>query len=142
MLSSDDGGSSQTSDGTVDVNVLIKRFGQGDNTAGDSKVFAEGVLANIGQDEPMECPICFDVMDTPTIIPNCMHQWYVLSLLCVFMALHHALYSCKDCIVAFIETCREKGEDGRCPTCSRGPVKVRTIPFCHENYVRMLSPGE
>ncbi|KAI0931358.1 hypothetical protein AcW2_000267 [Taiwanofungus camphoratus] len=105
VLSSDDGGSSQTSDGTVDVNVLIKRFGQGDNTAGDSKVFAEGVLANIGQDEPMECPICFDVMDTPTIIPNCMHQ------------------CCKDCIVAFIETCREKGEDGRCPTCSRGPVK-------------------
>ena len=33
-------------------------------------------------------------------------------------------YSCKDCIIAFIERCREKGEQGKCPTCSRGPVEV------------------
>ncbi|KAL6304876.1 SNF2 family N-terminal domain-containing protein [Sparassis latifolia] len=92
-------------DGVVDVNTLIKRFGEGDNTVGDSKVFAEDVLANLGQDGGTECPICFDVMDAPTIIPSCMHQ------------------CCKDCIVAFIETCRDKGEDGRCPTCSRGPLK-------------------
>ncbi|KAI0640000.1 SNF2 family N-terminal domain-containing protein [Trametes polyzona] len=91
--------------GEVDVNELIRRFDKGDNAAGDSKVYAEGVLANLGQEEDAECPICFDVMETPTILPDCMHQ------------------CCKDCIVAFIERCREKGEEGKCPTCSRGPVQ-------------------
>ncbi|KAI0828919.1 SNF2 family N-terminal domain-containing protein [Trametes gibbosa] len=94
-----------TGSGAIDVNELIQRFGRGDNTAGDSKVYAEGVLANLGQEEGAECPICFDVMETPTILPDCMHQ------------------CCKDCIVAFIERCREKGEDGKCPTCFRGPVR-------------------
>lgn len=62
-------------DGEVNVQTLIKRFGEGDDSAGDNKVFAEGVLANLDEEEERECPICFDVMDTPTIIPNCMHQW-------------------------------------------------------------------
>ncbi|KAI0360987.1 hypothetical protein OH77DRAFT_1492142 [Trametes cingulata] len=91
--------------GAIDVNELIQRFGKGENTTGDSKVYAEGVLANLGQEENAECPICFDVMETPVILPDCMHQ------------------CCKDCIIAFIESCREKGEQGKCPTCSRGPVQ-------------------
>ncbi|KAH9849280.1 SNF2 family N-terminal domain-containing protein [Lenzites betulinus] len=91
--------------GAIDLNELIQRFGKGDNAAGDSNVYAEGVLANLGQEENAECPICFDVMETPTILPDCMHQ------------------CCKDCIVAFIERCREKDEDGKCPTCFRGPVR-------------------
>ena len=61
----------------INVNELIERFGKGENTAGDSKVYAEGVLANLGQEENAECPICFDVMETPTILPDCMHQWCV-----------------------------------------------------------------
>ncbi|KAI0732417.1 SNF2 family N-terminal domain-containing protein [Fomitopsis betulina] len=105
VLSSDAEGINASSKGVIDVDSLVKQFGEGNDSASDSKVFAEGVLANLDGEEGQECPICFDVMDTPTIIPNCLHQ------------------SCKDCIVAFIETCREKGEDGRCPTCSRGPVK-------------------
>ncbi|KAI0363760.1 hypothetical protein BV20DRAFT_957615 [Pilatotrama ljubarskyi] len=91
--------------GAIDVDELIQRFGKGENTTGDSKVYAEGVLANLGQEENAECPICFDVMETPVILPDCMHQ------------------CCKDCIIAFIESCREKGEQGKCPTCSRGPVQ-------------------
>ncbi|KAH9837360.1 SNF2 family N-terminal domain-containing protein [Rhodofomes roseus] len=105
VLSGADEGIKASSAGAVDVNALIKQFDEGKDTPGDNKVFAEGVLANLEGEEEQECPICFDVMDTPTIVPICMHQ------------------SCKDCIVAFIETCREKGEDGRCPTCSRGPIK-------------------
>ncbi|EJF67216.1 hypothetical protein DICSQDRAFT_45634 [Dichomitus squalens LYAD-421 SS1] len=105
VLSSGDGGlapKSANGSGTIDVKELIQRFGEGENVVSDSKVYAEGVLANLGQ-EDAECPICFDVMETPTILPNCMHQ------------------CCKDCIIAFIEKCREKGEDGKCPTCSKGP---------------------
>ncbi|KAH9929764.1 SNF2 family N-terminal domain-containing protein [Fomitopsis serialis] len=105
VLSSDNEGIKASSAGAVDVDALIKQFDEGNNSPSDNKVFAEGVLANLEGEEERECPICFDVMDTPTIIPNCLHQ------------------SCKDCIIAFIETCREKGEEGRCPTCSRGPVK-------------------
>ncbi|KAI1793150.1 SNF2 family N-terminal domain-containing protein [Ganoderma leucocontextum] len=106
VLSSSNGGraaKSSTSSGTIDVKELIRRFGEGENIVSDSKVYAESVLANLGQEEDAECPICFDVMETPTILPGCMHQ------------------CCKDCMIAFIEKCREKGEDGKCPTCNKGP---------------------
>ncbi|KZT08557.1 uncharacterized protein LAESUDRAFT_648872 [Laetiporus sulphureus 93-53] len=91
-------------DSGIDVNALIKRFEEGGDADRGANAFAEDVLANLGKDNERECPICFDVMETPTILPRCLHQ------------------CCKDCIVAFIETCRQKGEDGRCPTCS-DPVK-------------------
>lgn len=77
MLSSADGGSAaklSPNSGKIDVKELIQRFGEGENVVGDSKVYAESVLANLGQ-EDAECPICFDVMETPTILPECMHQW-------------------------------------------------------------------
>jgi DNA repair protein RAD5 len=32
--------------------------------------------------------------------------------------------SCRDCIVAFLANCEDKGEERRCPTCLRGPIKV------------------
>jgi DNA repair protein RAD5 len=32
--------------------------------------------------------------------------------------------SCKDCITAFLSNLADKGEDGRCPTCSHTPVQV------------------
>jgi hypothetical protein len=35
--------------------------------------------------------------------------------------------SCKDCIVSYLETCAAKGEQGKCPTCSQGPVVVSVI---------------
>lgn len=31
--------------------------------------------------------------------------------------------------MAFIESCREKKEDGKCPTCSKGPIKVQLTFF-------------
>ncbi|KAJ6541844.1 P-loop containing nucleoside triphosphate hydrolase protein [Mycena capillaripes] len=33
------------------------------------------------------------------------------------------LYSCKDCIVTYCANVEERGEEPRCPTCSRGPFK-------------------
>ncbi|CAL1694577.1 unnamed protein product [Somion occarium] len=100
----------------IDVDELIKKFtSEEGNNNGSS--FAEDVLASLGQEDRAECPICLDVMDSPMVIPQCMHQ------------------CCKDCIVAFLECCEEKGEEGRCPTCSIRPVKesdllevVRTKP--------------
>ena len=81
VLSSNNGDRAEkasTSSGAIDIKELIQRFGEGENVVSDSKVYAESVLANLGQEENVECPICFDVMETPTILPECMHQWFVV----------------------------------------------------------------
>ncbi|KAI0073947.1 hypothetical protein K474DRAFT_1648766 [Panus rudis PR-1116 ss-1] len=93
----------KSSSDPINVDEMIKQFSEAEEGKGGN-AYAEEVLNNLGQEENPECPICFDVMDSPMVIPQCMHQ------------------CCKDCIVAFIERCKEKGEDGRCPTCSRGPI--------------------
>jgi DNA repair protein RAD5 len=60
----------------VDVNDLIRRFADSDNSGEGSKnTFAEEVLATLTDAEASECPICLDVMETPMMIPDCMHQW-------------------------------------------------------------------
>ncbi|KIP11786.1 hypothetical protein PHLGIDRAFT_83110 [Phlebiopsis gigantea 11061_1 CR5-6] len=69
-----------------------------------SNTYAEDVLASLGQEDAAECPICLDVMQSPVIIPGCLHQ------------------GCKDCITAFLQQCADKGQQGRCPTCSEAPV--------------------
>ncbi|KAG9222353.1 hypothetical protein CCMSSC00406_0002688 [Pleurotus cornucopiae] len=90
-------------DGTVDKDELVQKLTEDESKA--KNAFAEKVLAGLADEDEAECPICFDVMDVPTIIPVCMHK------------------CCKDCIVGFLASCEEKGEVPRCPTCSRGPVK-------------------
>ncbi|KAJ7044998.1 DNA repair protein RAD5 [Mycena alexandri] len=97
----DDGGE------TVDVNELIKRFANDDKAGeGSSNVFAQNALKNLEMDEAdAECPMCMDVMESPMIIPECMHR------------------CCKDCIVTYCASAEEKGEEARCPTCLRGPFK-------------------
>ncbi len=84
VLSSNEGVAPKAAsgNGVIDVKDLIQKFSEGENAVGDNKVYAEGVLANLAQEENAECPICFDVMETPAILPDCMHQWYVLVLLC------------------------------------------------------------
>ena len=67
---------SPAGDGTVDVNDMIQRFADSGSTGeGGKNSFAEEVLANLADAEASECPICFDVMETPMFIPECMHQW-------------------------------------------------------------------
>jgi DNA repair protein RAD5 len=61
--------------GQVDVEALIKRFSDGGSGENGTNVFAAEVLSNLGEEEDRECPICFDVMQTPMIIPECLHQW-------------------------------------------------------------------
>jgi DNA repair protein RAD5 len=59
----------------ADLDTLIQRFSEGDSSKGNQNVFAENVLLNLGEDDGLECPICFDVMQTPMILPDCLHQW-------------------------------------------------------------------
>ncbi|KAG6911323.1 hypothetical protein DXG01_000994 [Tephrocybe rancida] len=101
---------SPAGDGAIDVNDLIRQFADADKTEGiDKNTFAEEVLAKLADTETEECPICLDVMETPMIIPGCMHQ------------------CCKDCILAHLATCEERHEESRCPTCSQGPIKANEL---------------
>ena len=60
----------------IDVDDLIKKFSNEDDGSGANNSFAEDVLSNLAQeDSKAECPICLDVMDSPMVIPQCMHQW-------------------------------------------------------------------
>ncbi|KAJ6541849.1 SNF2 family N-terminal domain-containing protein [Mycena capillaripes] len=109
VLSSDDERSlPKDGEGTVDVNELIKRFANDEDTGeGSSNVFAQNALKDLQLDEAdAECPMCMDVMQSPMIIPECMHR------------------CCKDCIVTYCANVEERGEEPRCPTCSRGPFKA------------------
>ncbi|KAG5643141.1 hypothetical protein DXG03_001531 [Asterophora parasitica] len=107
----DESALSPGNDGAVDVNDLIRRFAENESAGeGSTKnAFAEEVLSNLADAKAEECPICLDVMETPMIIPKCMHQ------------------CCKDCILAHLSACEEKGEEGRCPTCSQGPIKANEL---------------
>ncbi|KAJ7508564.1 DNA repair protein RAD5 [Mycena galericulata] len=102
VLSSDDERTlPEDGDGTIDVNELIKRFANDEQTGESS-----GGANNLDIDEAdSECPICSDVMESPMLIPECMHRL------------------CKDCIVSHIASSEEKGQEPRCPSCSRGPIK-------------------
>jgi DNA repair protein RAD5 len=69
-----DSGSSKSKN--FDIDDLIRKFNTDpDGGHNPTAVFAEGVLANLADDDASECPICFDVMQIPTIIPGCAHQW-------------------------------------------------------------------
>jgi len=35
--------------------------------------------------------------------------------------------SCRDCIIAHLAACSERGEEGRCPTCLQGPIKENEL---------------
>ncbi|KAH7886199.1 SNF2 family N-terminal domain-containing protein [Phlebopus sp. FC_14] len=97
-------------DGAIDVDAFMMGIADEPTASGTpKKAFAESVLANLNTQEADECPICFDVMDSPIIIPLCMHR------------------CCKDCIISYVASCTEKGEEGRCPTCSQGPVKEHEL---------------
>ncbi|KAF8640564.1 hypothetical protein AX17_000226 [Amanita inopinata Kibby_2008] len=94
----------------LSVEDLLLHFKNGKQMDGECpSVFFEKVLSNLAGDDCSECPICLDVMEVPAILPECFHQ------------------CCKDCILAFIANCEEKGEQARCPICSRGPLNAAEL---------------
>ncbi|KAG2050647.1 hypothetical protein BDR06DRAFT_960022 [Suillus hirtellus] len=101
--------SGHSKDGAIDVDTLMNDISEGDSGSGLKAAYAESVLANLDMSNDAECPICLDVMQTPSIIPPCMHQ------------------CCKECIISYLATCTDKGEVPRCPTCSHGPVKEQDL---------------
>ncbi|KAL5535720.1 RAD5 [Sanghuangporus sanghuang] len=87
----------------VDVDEVIKQSVA--NGEADNGSYAQTVLNNLSLKVDEECPICMDVMQEPTLIAACAHK------------------GCKDCFLASLASQAEKGEEGSCPICRRGPVK-------------------
>ncbi|KIJ52509.1 hypothetical protein M422DRAFT_202622 [Sphaerobolus stellatus SS14] len=93
--------------GHVDINSLIAKFTEGvdDEAEPPSATFAEGVLSKLDEAYGEECAVCLDLMDQPVLIPDCLHS------------------CCKSCVLAVLQCCEEKGEEGHCPICRKGPIK-------------------
>lgn len=131
VLSEDTGGegtSDEAASSSLNVNDMIKQFAQDEDSDQTGETYAHTVLKNLSVEVDEECPICMDIMEDPVLIPVCMHKGYVLYL--HDEALTDGIsHSCKDCISAYLHGRAEKGEEGICPTCSRGPVKVCSKSF-------------
>jgi DNA repair protein RAD5 len=67
--------SGHSKDGAIDVDALMSDISEHDLSGGSKVAYAESVLANLDTSNDAECPICLDVMQVPSIIPACMHQW-------------------------------------------------------------------
>ncbi|KAL5534034.1 hypothetical protein ACEPAG_494 [Sanghuangporus baumii] len=104
VLSQDDeSASNESTSKYVDVDEVIKQFVA--NGEADNGSYAQTVLNNLSLKEDEECPICMDVMQEPVLISACAHK------------------GCKDCFLASLASQAEKGEEGSCPICRRGPLK-------------------
>lgn len=66
-------------EGSVDVNQLIKQFTAQEEDAdeGENTAFMQNVLNTLASHSE-ECPICLDVMESPMLMPTCMHKWYAV----------------------------------------------------------------
>ncbi|KAI9103826.1 SNF2 family N-terminal domain-containing protein [Phlyctochytrium arcticum] len=94
------------------LNDLIERFQAG----GEGDEFMASVIKKLSSsqagtadssDDDNACPICFDLMTQPTLLP-CLHV------------------SCYECIVGYLQQKESKGESGECPTCRR-EVKMEEL---------------
>ncbi|KIY50627.1 hypothetical protein FISHEDRAFT_39163 [Fistulina hepatica ATCC 64428] len=110
VKTSDDAEKPAQGSGEVDVDEMIKQFSSSEASGStQTATFAETVLAGLKDETMDECPICMDAMETPMLIPGCLHK------------------SCKECIVAFLATCQARGQQTRCPLCSNGPIKEEEL---------------
>lgn len=62
-------------EGAVDINKMIKQFAENEGPGDANDTYMQEVLSNLNASDAEECPICLDVMETPMIIPICMHKW-------------------------------------------------------------------
>ena len=75
---------------TVKLEELVKHESDGVTVPNTNTAFVEETLKSLnagsgsqgdegeGRDE---CPLCLDIMETPVLIPPCMHKWCVNGLI-------------------------------------------------------------
>jgi len=56
---------------------MIAKFAKkGDeDEEGAISAFAESVLSRLTEADGQECTVCFDLMNVPVLVPDCMHLW-------------------------------------------------------------------
>ena len=96
----------------IDIQSMIAKFAAG----GDSN-YAAQVLKDLTKskknddgendenDDENDCPICFEDMILPVLLP-CMHK------------------SCKECVLGYFDKLEDKGEETSCPVCRKGPIRT------------------
>ena len=122
-----------TPSGVVKLEDLVEHESDGVIVSKTNAAFVEETLKSLnagsgdqgdGGEGGAECPLCLDMIETPVLIPPCMHKWCANGLtMWIRVTDRGRAHSCKDCVVNFLETCQEQGRDGVCPICSSGPVK-------------------
>jgi len=62
-------------DGQVSIHELVERFAK-DGPSGEGQVntFAEDFVVKLDVDDNADCPICFNEMEIPMVIPKCLHK--------------------------------------------------------------------
>jgi len=73
-----------SNDGTVKLEDLVKRESDGVTVSKSNTTFVEETLKSLhagsgtqgdeGETKD-ECPLCLDMMETPVLVPPCMHKW-------------------------------------------------------------------
>jgi len=87
--------SSTSNDGTVKLEDLVKHEPDGVTVSTINTAFVEetlkslhagsGTLGDEGETRD-ECPLCLDMMETPVLIPPCMHRWCANGLVLANLA--------------------------------------------------------
>lgn len=75
----DSEGAKDDSPDDVNIDALITKYTEGADggDTGPSAVFAEGVLGRLQEADRQECAVCFDLMELPVLVPDCLHAWWV-----------------------------------------------------------------
>ena len=69
--------SSTSTSGTVKLEDFVKHESDGVTVSNTNAAFVEETLKSLGEEGEGrdECPLCLDMMETPVLIPPCMHTW-------------------------------------------------------------------
>lgn len=81
--------SSSSTSGTVKLEDLVKHESDGATVSKTNTTFVEETLKSLNagsgnegdkSEGSDECPLCLDIMESPVLVPPCMHKWYVNEL--------------------------------------------------------------
>jgi DNA repair protein RAD5 len=70
--------SSTSVSGTIKLEDLVKHESDGVTVSKTNAAFVEETLKSLNAgsgNQGDECPLCLDMMETPVLIPPCMHKW-------------------------------------------------------------------
>lgn len=89
------------------LQALVRRF-ESDEPDAYAREVLDTLLASAPADEE-ECPFCMELKASKCFLPRCMH------------------HGCRECLVQYLQSCEDRGEEPHCPVCRRGPVQAEDL---------------